>query len=190
MIEPSYMKLYHSGELQKRVEQALELMASCHICPRECGVNRLNGETGYCKTGRKIKVASYSPHFGEEAPLVGKNGSGTIFISSCNLLCIFCQNFEISHKNEGTEVEPEHLAAMMIELSEKGCHNINFVTPTHAVPQILEGLIPAIEQGLRIPLVYNSGGYDKKETIALLDGIFDIYMPDFKFWAEEWAHRY
>jgi putative pyruvate formate lyase activating enzyme len=165
-------------------------MQSCSLCPRECGVNRLEGETGYCESGRKAKVASYNAHFGEEAPLVGKYGSGTIFISSCNLLCSFCQNYDISHLKEGVEVEPEHMAAMMIQLAERGCHNINFVTPTHVVPQLLEALILAVEQGLDIPLVYNSSGYDKKGTLEILDGIFDIYMPDFKFWDKKWAERY
>lgn len=121
---------------------------------------------------------------------MGKHGSGTIFISSCNLLCSFCQNYDISHLKEGEEVEPEHMAAMMIQLAERGCHNINFVTPTHVVPQLLEGLILAVGQGLEIPLVYNSSGYDKKGTLEILDGIFDIYMPDFKFWDEKWADRY
>jgi len=190
MEEPSYLKLYRDGELEARIEKGLALMGSCHLCPRECGVNRLDGETGYCRTGRRAGVASYNAHFGEEAPLVGNRGSGTIFFSSCNLLCSFCQNYDISHLNQGVEVEPARIAAMMIELKEKGCHNINFVTPTHTVVQILEALIPAIEQGLNVPLVYNSGGYESVETLALLDGIFDIYMPDFKFWEDRWAERF
>ena len=189
MEEPSYLKLYRDGELEARIEKGLALMESCHLCPRECDVNRLDGETGYCRTGRRARVASYNAHFGEEAPLVGNRGSGTIFFSSCNLLCSFCQNYDISHLNEGVEVEPVQIGAMMIELKEKGCHNINFVTPTHTVVQILEALIPAIEQGLNLPLVYNSGGYESVETLALLDGIFDIYMPDFKFWEDRWAER-
>ena len=165
-------------------------MESCHLCPRQCGVNRLDGEIGYCRTGRRTRVASYNAHFGEEAPLVGNCGSGAIFLSSCNLLCNFCQNYDISHLNEGEEVEPVQIAAMMIELKERGCHNINFVTPTHVVVQILEALIPAIGQGLNLPLVYNSGGYESVETLALLDGVFDIYMPDFKFWDDKWAERF
>jgi len=148
------------------------------------------GELGFCQTGRKVVVASYNAHFGEESPLVGRSGSGTIFISSCSLLCSFCQNFEISHGKEGTAVEPEQMALMMVQLSGAGCHNINFVTPTHVVPQILEALPYAIERGLRVPLVYNSSGYDSRETLELLDGIFDIYMPDFKFWDSRWAERY
>ena len=189
-MEASYLKLYRDGELEKRKEKAVSLLESCNLCPRRCDVNRLEGELGFCKTGRKARVASYNAHFGEEAPLVGRHGSGTIFMSSCNLLCSFCQNYEISHLKEGVEVEPEQMAALMIQLSERGCHNINFVTPTHVMPQLLEGLIPAVEQGLRIPLVYNSSGYDLKESLELLDGIFDIYMPDFKFWDGRYADRY
>jgi len=165
-------------------------MESCRLCPRACGVNRLKGETGFCGTGRKARVAGYNTHFGEEAPLVGKYGSGTIFLSSCSLQCSFCQNYEISHQAEGVDVEPEQMASMMIHLTDKGCHNINFVTPTHVVPQILEALILAIDQGLKVPLVYNSSGYDSKEVLELLDGIFDIYMPDFKFWDDKWADRF
>jgi len=189
-MEPSYIKLKREGRLRERIELGLALMESCRVCPRACGVNRLEGEKGFCKTGRKARVASHNAHFGEESPLVGRHGSGTIFMSSCNLLCSFCQNFEISHQREGVDVTPKQLAAMMVALAENGCHNINFVTPTHVVPQILEALPFAIDEGLRIPLVYNSGGYDSKETLKILDGIFDIYMPDFKFWSAEWADRY
>ncbi|RLB10083.1 MAG: radical SAM protein [Deltaproteobacteria bacterium] len=189
-MKPSYIELFEKGELEKKAQKAIKLLENCKICPRECGVNRIKGEKGFCRTGRKAIVASYNPHFGEEAPLVGKNGSGTIFISSCNLLCSFCQNYEISHLMEGVEVEAEQIAYMMLELQNMGCHNINFVTPTHVVPQILEALLIAVKQGLNIPLVYNSGGYDKKETIKLLDGVFDIYMPDFKFWDSKWAKKY
>jgi len=190
VMEPSYLKLYRNGELSARLEKAIGMMKACRLCPRECGVNRLEGETGICRTGRKAKVASFNAHFGEEGPLVGRYGSGTIFISSCNLLCTFCQNYEISHLAEGTEVEPEQIAAMMVHLAERGCHNINFVTPSHVVPQILEALVPAIEQGLDVPLVYNSGGYDSAETLRLLDGVFDVYMPDFKFWDGTHADRF
>lgn len=165
-------------------------MRSCRVCPRECGVNRLEGEEGFCKTGRKAKVASFNAHFGEEAPLVGRHGSGTIFLSACNLLCSFCQNYEISHMREGTEVDPPQMALLMVQLAQRGCHNINFVTPSHVAPQLLEALPYAIEMGLRVPLVYNSGGYDRRETLELLDGVFDIYMPDFKFWDGRWAKRY
>ena len=189
-MEPSYLKLHREGELSARAAKAVSFLESCDFCPRTCGVNRLTGETGFCGTGRKVKVASYNAHFGEEAPLVGRYGSGTIFLSSCNLLCSFCQNYDISHLAEGVEVEPKHMASMMLHLAENGCHNINFVTPTHAVPQIIEALVLAVEQGLKVPLVYNSSGYDRKETLELLDGIFDIYMPDFKFWDGKWADRF
>lgn len=190
MQEPSYLKLYRERKLQDRIDQAIGIMRDCRLCPRECRVDRLSGEKGYCQTGRKARVASFNAHFGEEAPLVGRFGSGTIFISYCTLLCSFCQNFEISHLGEGREVDPAAVAAMMLALMRRGCHNINFVTPTHVAPQILEGLILAVEQGLNIPLIYNSGGYDGVETLKLLDGIFDIYMPDFKFWDEKWAKRF
>lgn len=189
-LTPSYIRLYREGILQDRLRRALESLTECELCPRQCAVNRLSGETGFCHTGRMARIASFHAHFGEETPLVGTHGSGTIFISHCNLLCSFCQNFEISHRGEGREVKAEHLAAMMLQLAESGCHNINFVTPTHVVPQILESLIIAVEHGLNVPLVYNSGGYDKVETLKLLDGIFDIYMPDFKFWDSAWSTRY
>jgi len=189
-MKPSYLELHRKGELLKKARNALRLLESCRLCPRECGVNRLKNETGYCKTGRTARIASYNAHFGEESPLVGTHGSGTIFISSCNLLCSFCQNYEISHLREGAETGPAQMAGMMIHLKEMGCHNINFVTPTHVVPQILEALLIAVDRGLDIPLVYNSGGYDKPETLEILDGIFDIYMPDFKFWDGKWSDRY
>jgi len=144
---------------------------------------------GVCKVGRLPKVSSYNPHFGEELPLVGMHGSGTIFITSCNLGCVFCQNYDISHLGEGYEISLERFAQMMIELQNMGCHNINFVTPTHVVPQILEALLIAVREGLKIPLVYNTGGYDLVETLELLEGVFDIYMPDFKFSDSEVAAR-
>lgn len=181
MINPGYLSLYESGELFTRIEKGKALLQGCRVCPRRCQVNRLEDERGVCKVGRRIKVSSYGPHFGEEAPLVGAHGSGTIFITSCNLGCVFCQNFDISHLGEGNEVSPARLAQMMVELQQLGCHNVNFVTPTHAAPQILEALPIAVENGLHIPLIYNTGGYDLVETLQLLEGIFDIYMPDFKF---------
>lgn len=180
-MQPVYIKTYKDGILKERIERSLSLLSSCTVCPRLCKVNRLEGETGFCKTGRRALVSSSGPHFGEEAPLVGRFGSGTIFFAFCNLLCVFCQNYEISHGGDGEEVEPETLAGIMLSLQNRGCHNINFVTPSHVVPQILEALPIAIEQGLSIPLVYNSGGYDSVETLRLLDGIVDIYMPDLKF---------
>jgi len=190
MSEPSYVRLYREGEFAHRVEEALRLMEACRLCPRSCGVDRLNGQTGYCRTGRRARVASYNAHFGEESPLVGRNGSGTIFFSSCNLLCSFCQNFEISHLNDGIEASPDQIAGMMTALMGRGCHNINLVTPTHVMPQMLEALEIAIGDGLTIPIVYNSGGYESVEALRLLDGIVDIYMPDFKFWGESWADRF
>lgn len=190
MHEPSYLKLYRKGKLQDRIDQAVKLMKDCTLCPRECHVDRLSGELGFCRTGEKAKVASLHAHFGEEAPLVGDSGSGTIFFRSCNLLCSFCQNYDISHDAEGGEVEPKDLAVMMLSLQRRGCHNINFVTPSHVVSQILQGLSIAVGQGLHVPLVYNTGGYDKVETLKILDGIFDIYMPDFKFWEERWTEKF
>jgi len=190
LAQPSYLDLHRNGILRQRLDKALALMESCRLCPRRCGVNRLVDEKGLCRTGRKARIASYNAHFGEEAPLVGRYGSGTIFISSCNLLCGFCQNFEISHFNEGVEIEPSQMAAIMLELQDRGCHNINFVTPTHVVPQIIEALLEAVPLGLNVPLVYNCGGYESLETLKILDGIFDIYMPDFKFWEDRWAEKY
>ena len=190
MFEPAYLKLYREGVLQERAREAVERLRECRLCPRECGVNRLEGEQGFCQTERRAMVSSAGPHFGEESPLVGSHGSGTIFFSSCNLLCSFCQNYDISHLREGAEVEPGTLAGAMLQLARGGCHNINFVTPSHVVPQILEALIPAVEGGLSVPLVYNTGGYDSVETLKLLDGVFDTYMPDFKFWDNEWAKRF
>jgi putative pyruvate formate lyase activating enzyme len=178
----SYIKLIEQGKLEEKIRSARSKLQACTLCPRECRVDRLKGQTGVCKTGKYAWVSSYSPHYGEEAPLVGTNGSGTIFFTHCNLLCIFCQNFDISHKGLGQEVTAEQLAVIMVDLQRMGCHNINFVTPSHVVSQILEALAIAADSGLRVPLVYNSGGYDRIETLQMLEGIFDIYMPDFKFW--------
>ncbi len=187
-----YIKLHESGVLEERIEKATRLLNSCCLCPHRCKVNRLEDEKGKCGTGRTAFVASFSPHFGEESPLVGSHGSGTIFFEQCNLLCLFCQNYDISHSNEKdtNPVTKEQLAEIMVALQNRGCHNINFVTPSHVVPQILEALPIAISKGLRVPLVYNSGGYDAVSTLKLLHGIFDIYMPDFKFWSTTSAKRY
>jgi len=187
MYTPSYIYLYQSGELHKRAQRAYEMLRECTICPRNCRVNRLAGEVGVCKTAELPRVSSYFPHFGEEPPLVGYYGSGTIFFSYCNLKCIFCQNYPISHLGEGYEVSFEALADMMLELQRMGCHNINFVTPTHVVPQILKALVIAVEKGLCIPLVYNTSGYDSVETLKLLDGVIDIYMPDLKYTSNKVA---
>jgi putative pyruvate formate lyase activating enzyme len=182
--------LYGAGKLHERVEQALKILENCCLCPRHCQVNRLKGELGKCSTGRQAIVSSFGPHFGEEAPLVGSGGSGTIFFAFCNLKCCFCQNYTISQLGEGQEVGARELANMMLSLERRGCHNINFVSPTHVVPQILEALEIAAEAGLSVPLVYNSGGYDAVETLKLLDGIFDIYMPDMKYSDAQNAHRF
>jgi len=190
MFEPAYIRLHREGKLEERVHKTLALLKNCHLCPRQCGVDRIRGELGYCKTARYAKVASFSPHFGEEAPLVGRYGSGTIFFSSCNLLCSFCQNYDISHLRGGCITGPDEIASMMLSLASSGCHNINFVTPSHVVPQILEALPAAIEGGLHVPLVYNTGAYDTVKTLKLLDGIIDIYMPDFKFWKGRHAKKY
>lgn len=187
--KPVYLKTFKIGLLQKKIEQAYQVIDNCRLCPRVCGVDRNSEQTGICKTGRKAVVASYQAHFGEEAPLVGEKGSGTIFFSHCNLLCNFCQNYDISHQGCGTLVSTEQLAAMMLQLQNAGCHNINFVTPSHVVPQILGALGIAIQNGLSIPLVYNTSGYDRLETLKLLDGVFDIYMPDFKFWDPAVAEK-
>ncbi len=189
MFIPIYIKAYESGELDKRIEAAYKIMEECTLCPRNCNVNRIKDEKGFCKSGRLPIVSSFSPHFGEEKPLVGRYGSGTIFFTNCNLGCVFCQNYDISHLSAGDEIEIEYLASMMISLKRRGCHNINFVTPSHFVPLILSALKIAIENGLNIPLVYNTGGYDSIETLRLLDGIFDIYMPDFKYCDEEASER-
>lgn len=162
-------------------------MRSCSLCPRKCRVNRLDGEEGICRTGRRAQVSSYGPHFGEESSLVGQHGSGTIFFTRCNLLCVFCQNYDISHEGDGQSVSDEEMARMMVYLQDSGCHNINLVTPSHVVPQILSALAIAAEKGLKIPLIYNTGAYDSVETPKLLDGVVDIYMPDFKFWGAKTA---
>ena len=189
---PGYLQLYESGELQKRIVRCWEIMECCTICPMNCRTDRISGNLGVCGVGRLVPVSSYGPHFGEEQPLVGEHGSGTIFFASCNLLCIFCQNYDISHfdEAESNHLNSSELAAIMIHLQQQGCHNINLVTPTHVVPHILEALPEAIENGLKLPLVYNSSGYDALDTLKLLDGIIDIYMPDFKFWNDATAKLY
>ena len=186
----AYRGLYDSGELAIRVERTKEILESCEICPRHCRVNRLAGQVGKCRTAAQAAIFSYAPHFGEEAPLVASNGSGTIFFTHCNLRCVFCQNYSISQLGEGREVTKEELAGMMLSLQAMGCHNINLVSPTHVVPQILEALQIAIARGLSIPLVYNCGGYDSVETLKLLEGIVDIYMPDMKYSDNEMAQQY
>jgi putative pyruvate formate lyase activating enzyme len=218
--EPAYLHLLRSGELERRVRSALDDLESCTVCPRDCRVDRLHAvypeaERGEmldavrtlgraprstasthiakgtaCFTGRYARVASAFPHFGEEDCLRGWNGSGTIFFSFCNLRCVFCQNWDISQGGEGREVLPEDLARIMLDLQESGCHNLNFVTPEHVVPQVLEGLLIAAEAGLRLPVVYNTSAYDSLRSLKLLDGVVDMYMPDFKYWDPAKARRY
>jgi len=189
-FEPAYLKLLKNSELRERVAQAYERLSNCDICAWECGINRRAGEFGICKSGELARVSSYGPHMGEEDPLRGRRGSGTIFFSRCNLRCQYCQNHDISQNDPGELVEPECLAAMMLELQNHGCHNINFVSPSHVVPQILAGLYIAAEAGLQLPLVYNTGGYDSLATLQLLDGVIDIYMPDMKYSNAKIARRY
>jgi len=188
-FRPAYLSTWESGRLAAKVEEALEELQICRLCPRDCDVDRLADERGVCKTGRWARVASAFPHHGEEDCLRGHRGSGTIFFSHCNLRCVFCQNHDISWEGGGREVDAEKLAALMLELQDQGCHNINFVTPEHVVPQVLQAVNIAVGKGLRLPLVYNTSGYDSLRSIELLDGVVDIYMPDFKFWDRETARR-
>ena len=188
---PGYLKLFESGALSERARCARQRLRDCDLCARYCRVDRLATLDGVvCRTGAKAVVCSFGPHHGEEDPLRGTGGSGTIFFSWCNLRCLFCQNWEISWRGDGAEVEAEQLAAMMLSLQDQGCHNINFVSPSHVVAQILEALVIAAGAGLRLPLVYNTGGYDSPEALALLDGVIDIYMPDAKYEGSRLARKY
>ena len=188
-FEPVYRRTLASGELARKVKAAIAALGSCRLCPRDCGVDRLSNEAGVCRSGRYAEVASAFAHFGEEDCLRGSRGSGTIFFSWCNLRCVFCQNFDISWRGEGDTASAEEIAAMMLGLQEQGCHNINFVTPEHVVAQVLEAVYIAAQQGLRLPIVYNTSAYDSLESLALLDGVVDIYMPDFKIWSPEVARK-
>src|SRR5919197_6613470 len=189
--EPPYLELHRSGELERRAHEAIELLkAPCRVCPRVCSVDRLKDERGLCKIGRYAIVASHFPHFGEENCLRGWNGSGTIFFSGCNLRCVFCQNYDVSWQVQGREADAARLAAMMLELQEIGCHNINWVTPEHVVPQILEALPLAVDGGLCLPIVYNTSAYDSADSLRLMEGVVDIYMPDLKLSSSEFARRY
>ncbi len=190
-MQGRYLEAMQSGSLQQRIKKSRELLGACRLCPRKCGINRLDDKRGYCGIGRLAEVASYGPHFGEESVLVGSSGSGTIFFCGCNLLCRFCQNYETSRvMDDCLPMEEDKLAATMVELQAMGCHNVNLVTPTHVLPQILAALPVAIEAGLHIPLVYNCGGYEDIESLKLLDGIVDIFMPDVKFWKKVPAEKY
>ncbi len=187
---PAYVRAFEEGILQQRAAEAIEALRSCRVCPRDCEIDRFNNKIGVCKSGRLARVASAFPHFGEEDCLRGWNGSGTIFFGWCNLRCVFCQNFETSQFGEGAEVGASELAQIMLDLQDTGCHNVNFVTPEHVVPQILEALVIAVERGLHLPLVYNTSAYDSIESIQWMDGVVDIYMPDFKLWDAEHCRKY
>lgn len=178
---PAYLESYHNGRLKRIIEEAFNCLRSCCICPRRCKVNRLKDEKGFCRTGFKPKVYSFMPHYGEEPPISGYQGSGTIFFSHCNMNCVYCQNYEFSQLEEGREVEIEELADLMLQLQNLKCHNINLVTPTHIMPQILKALSLAIPRGLKLPILYNTGGYELKDIIRLLEAIVDIYLPDMRY---------
>ena len=189
-FKPSYLKLLETKELQKRIEKLYRILESCELCPRKCNINRLKEKKGYCGTGRDLVISGCFSHFGEEAVLVGENGSGTIFLAGCNLKCVYCQNYEISYLKKGRKVSEEDCAQMMLKLQKEGCHNINFVTPTHFAPQIVKAIKIAAENGFTLPIIWNCGGYENIEVIKLLEGIVDIYMPDFKYGGREAAERY
>ena len=185
-FEPGYIKLHKSGELAKRADALWDIMKRCRLCPRECGANRHRGMSGFCQSpGTRLFISSAMPHFGEERPLVGRGGSGTIFLTHCSLRCVFCQNYEISHLGRGQHREISEMADMMLQLQRIGCHNINFVTPTHYSAAILKALDMAASRGLRLPVVYNTCGWERMEILSYLDGVVDIYLPDFKFWDTE-----
>jgi putative pyruvate formate lyase activating enzyme len=190
-FEPAYLKLHRTGELKKRAENLWEIMEECRLCPRRCGVDRLGGVKGFCRSpGAKLMISAFHQHFGEERPLVGKGGSGTIFLTHCNLRCVFCQNWEISQLGRGKASNIDELADMMLHLQKIGCHNINLVTPTHYSPHILKALDIAAEKGLRLPIVYNSSGWERLEILKILDGIVDIYLPDIKYWDSKMSAKY
>lgn len=184
------MPVYLKTDLESLSQKAIKLLEHCTICPRRCGVNRLKGELGHCQVGKDAIASSYGPHFGEEPELVGTNGSGTIFFTFCNLNCVFCQNYDISQLGHGQVVTANELSEIMLKLQKIGCHNINLVSPTHIVPQFLQALYIAKDKGLNLPIVYNSGGYDSVETLKLLDGVIDIYMPDAKYGSNEMGEKY
>jgi putative pyruvate formate lyase activating enzyme len=188
--EPSYLRLYKSGELDERIAKLDKILESCGLCPRRCGANRLVGEEGFCRSGKELMVSSYGPHFGEEGPLVGTGGSGAIFLTNCNLDCVYCQNYEISHLGYGQVRSGPQVADVMVRMQESECHNINLVTPTHFAPQLVKAVKIAIGKGLKIPLLWNCGGYESIEVIRLLEGIVDIYKPDFKYGDNAVAEKY
>ncbi|MBT9175439.1 MAG: hypothetical protein DDT22_01117 [candidate division WS2 bacterium] len=201
---PLYLEMIKTGEIDERINKLFNILQDCVLCPRKCHINRIKGEKGYCQAGRELMVSSYGPHFGEEEPLVGSpslvvsylgrvkpaGGSGTIFLTHCSLRCNYCQNYTISHLGEGKTVSPEKFARIMLELQNTGCHNINLVTPTHYTPQLVKSLKIAGKMGLNLPIVYNCGGYEEVNTIKLLDGLIDIYMPDIKYSSQDSAQKY
>jgi putative pyruvate formate lyase activating enzyme len=190
-FEPAYLQLHKTGELKKRADKLWAIMEGCELCPRSCGVNRHKGESGFCQApGTTLVISSSHPHFGEERPLVGKGGSGTIFLTHCNLRCVFCQNYEVAHLGTGSESTIDEFAGMMLKLQETGCHNINLVTPTHYSAHILKAIDIAAERGLRLPIVYNTSGWERLEIVKLLDGVVDIYLPDFKYWDSDMSAKY
>jgi putative pyruvate formate lyase activating enzyme len=190
MNRPGYLDLLENGELQKRVNILNSMLQSCVLCPHQCNVDRTKGIRGYCRTLDNIIISGADSHFGEEKELVGRYGSGTIFFSHCNMACVFCQNYEISYCGEGQEIPPKELGEIMLQLQKKKCHNINFVSPGHIVPQIVEGIFWAANKGLNIPIVFNTNGYDLTDTLRLLEGIVDIYLPDIKFGNNATAQKY
>ncbi len=190
IFEAAYLKLLRRGALEKRAAMAVECLSACKLCACACSSDRASDQPGSCRTARRAKVASFGAHMGEEDPLRGKRGSGTIFFSNCNMRCQYCQNADISQEGQGREIEPEELAAIMLTLQRQGCHNINFVSPSHVIAQIIEALLIAAQQGLNIPLVYNTGGYDSLQGLELMDGIIDIYMPDMKYADAQIARQY
>ncbi|WP_457622013.1 radical SAM protein [Persephonella sp.] len=190
VIVPSYVELYERGILKERVERLYSRLENCDICPHRCKVNRLKDEKGFCKTGENVFVASFFSHRGEEFPIRGYRGSGTIFFSYCNMRCVYCQNYDISQLGEGKLYTPKEIASIMLYLQEEGCHNINWVSPSHVVPQLVKALYIAVKNGLKIPVVYNTSSYDSIETLKLLDGVVDIYLPDIKYLNEEYGRKY
>ncbi len=190
MSYPSYLELAQKGELKERADEAYEILRSCSLCPRKCGVNRLQGEKGFCGGGERAKVYKFKTHFGEEPPISGWKGSGVIFFSNCTLRCIYCQNYPFSHQGKGREISPQLLAKIMLYLQAMGCHNLNLVTPTHFLPQILFALSHAVRNGFHLPIVYNTSGYESPQTLRLLDGIVDIYLSDFKYVKAEEGMKY
>jgi putative pyruvate formate lyase activating enzyme len=187
---PAYLKLHRTGELRRRADTLWALLESCRLCPRECGAGRLRGEEGFCRASRDVEVSAHHPHFGEERSLVGRGGSGTIFLTNCSLRCVFCINWEVSQGGQGRRRKVEELAGMMLDLQRRGCHNVNVVTPTHYSPHVLRALDVAAGRGLRLPVVYNTCGWERLEVLNLLDGVVDIYLPDFKYWDGRKAAKY